>query len=147
MKRVHILAAATVASLLILASVTWFAFFADTNQNQATVEASPDSIPSQDLLFRTGKLSFLRVHDVGTGFGPPTDFLNVEVVVQLAGQPGSFGFQLRNDTNRAARQGMLDLLRDAFNNDWTVIIDYNIDPPKRNGVIIRVALCKGGACP
>jgi hypothetical protein len=96
-----------------------------------------------DLLQSRGKLKFLRVHDVGTGFGPPSDFIDVEVVIQLNTRPGeSYGFQLRNDANRAARQGMLDLLRDAFNNNWTVVVDYNISPPKKNGVIIRVALVK-----
>lgn len=96
-----------------------------------------------DLLAAQGKVTFLRVHDVGTGFGPPSDFIDVEVVVQLNTKPGeSYGFQLRNDGNRAARQGMLDLLRDAFNNNTTVIIDYTITPPKKNGIAIRVALIK-----
>jgi hypothetical protein len=91
----------------------------------------------------SGKISFLRVHDVGSGFGPPSDFIDVEVVIQLNTKPGeSFGFQLRADANRAARQGMLDLLRDAFNNNWTVTIDYDITPPKKNGVIVRVAVVK-----
>ena len=90
------------------------------------------------LLESKGRITFLRVHDVGTGFGPPSDFLDVEVVVQLDSQPGkSFGFQLRNDNNRPARQGMLDLLRDAFANNFPVLIDYNVTPPKVNGVIIR----------
>jgi hypothetical protein len=95
------------------------------------------------LLERKGRVTFLRVHDVGTGFGPPADFLDVEVVVQLDTQPGkSFGFQLRNDNNRPARAGMLDLLRDAFANNFPVLIDYNVTPPKANGVIIRVAVVK-----
>ena len=95
------------------------------------------------LLESKGKITFLRVHDVGTGFGPPSDFLDVEVVVQLDTQPGkSFGFQLRNDNNRPARQGMLELLRDAFANNFPVLIDYNVTPPKVNGVIIRVAVVK-----
>jgi hypothetical protein len=96
-----------------------------------------------DLVQSSGKITFLRVHDVGTGFGPQSDFIDVEVVVQINTRPGeSFGFQLRNDANRAARQGMLDLLRDAFNTNATVVLDYNIDPPRKNGVIIRVALTK-----
>ena len=96
-----------------------------------------------DLRASSGKVTFLRVHDVGTGFGPATDFIDVEVVMQLNGnRTESFGFQLRNDNNRAARQGMLDLLRDAFNNNLTVMVDYNVTPPKKNGVIIRVAVLK-----
>lgn len=96
-----------------------------------------------DLLESKGRITFLRVHDVGTGFGPPTDFLDVEVVIQLDTQPGkSFGFQLRNDNNRPAREGMLGLLRDAFANNFPVLIDYYVTPPKVNGVIIRVAVVK-----
>jgi hypothetical protein len=95
------------------------------------------------LLAASGKVSFLRVHDVGTGFGPPQDFIDTEAVVKLNTQPNlAMGFQIRNDGNRAARQGMLDLLRDAFNNNWTVTIDYNIDPGRSNGVAIRVALTR-----
>ncbi len=90
------------------------------------------------LIQSAGKLSLLRVHDVGTGYGPPSDFIDVEVVIWLNNQPGkAFGFQLRDDAQRPARQGMLDILRDAFNNNWKVTIDYNIDPGKVNGVIVR----------
>lgn len=98
---------------------------------------------SADLLESKGRITFLRVHDVGTGYGPPSDYIDVEVVVQLDSQPGkAFGFQLRNDNYLPARQGMLDLLRDAFSNNFPVLIDYNITPPKNNGVIIRVAVVK-----
>ena len=98
---------------------------------------------SAGILQSSGKITFLRVHDVGSGFGPPTDFIDVEAVIQLNTKPGeSYGFKLRNDANRAAHQGMLDLLRDAFNNNHTVVIDYDIQPPRKNGVIIRVALVK-----
>ena len=92
-----------------------------------------------DLLNARGKITMLRTHDVGTKYGPPTDQIDVELVIQLDTKPGmAFGFQLRNDAQHVTRQGMHDLLRDAFRNNWTVSIDYNITPPKKNGVIIRV---------
>jgi hypothetical protein len=95
------------------------------------------------LVESTGKVTLLRVHDVGTGYGPANDKIDVEVIVWLDSQPGqAFGFQLRDDGNRPARQGMLDLLRDAFRNNWSVTIDYNIDPGKKNGVIIRTWVTK-----
>lgn len=95
------------------------------------------------LLQRSGKITLLRVHDVGTKFGPSTDQIDAEVIVKLNTKPDeAYGFQLRNDTNRVARQGMLDLLRDAFNNNWTVTMDYNIETGKKNGVIIRTMLTK-----
>lgn len=88
-------------------------------------------------------MTLLRVHDVGTKYGPPADQIDVEVVIWLDSQPGkAFGFQLRNDSNRPVRQGMLDLLRDAFNNNWTVTIHYEINPGLNNGVIRRVWLTK-----
>lgn len=95
------------------------------------------------LLQSTGKLTFLRVHDVGTKFGPPTDQIDVETVMKLSTEPDrAMGFQLRNDGQRAARQGMLDLLRDAFANNLTVTVDYNLETGRKNGVAIRVALRK-----
>lgn len=95
------------------------------------------------LLQSTGQLTLLRVHQLGSGYGPPDDFIDVEVVTWLDTQPGkAFGFELRDDENRPARQGMLDLLRDAFNRDWTVTIDYWIEPGKNNGTIVRVWLTK-----
>jgi hypothetical protein len=90
-----------------------------------------------------GTLSLLRVHDLGTGYGPPNDEIDVEVVVQFAGDAAdAYGFQLRNDDNQPARQGMLDLLRDGFNHDWTVWIDYDAVPGHHNNVAMRVWLTK-----
>lgn len=72
-----------------------------------------------------GRLTFLRVHDVGTMFGPPDDRIDAEVIVQLDSEPGrAFGFQLRGDANEAAAGGMLWLLRDAFNHNRRVRIEF-----------------------
>jgi hypothetical protein len=91
----------------------------------------------------TGKLKLLRVHDVGTKYGPPADQIDVEVVFSLTTAPDkAFGFKLRNDTQRLAHQGMLDLLRDAFAGNLTVTTDYEIAAGKRNGVALRVWLTK-----
>jgi hypothetical protein len=91
----------------------------------------------------SGQLSLLRVHDLGSGYGPPSDFIDVEVVVQFAGRPAdAFGFQLRNDGKLPARQGMLDVLRDAFNHAWTANIDHETPAGKHNGIIIRAWVTK-----
>jgi len=96
-----------------------------------------------NLLEKTGKIVFLRAHDLGTEYGPPNDQLDVEAVFILnALGEGAYGFQLRNDDNLPARQAMFSLLRDAFVNDLTVIADYLIDPGKENGVAIRIALIR-----
>jgi len=90
-----------------------------------------------------GQLSLLRVHDVGTAYGPPFDQIDVEVVVQFVGRPDdAYGFQLRSDGNQPARRGMLDLLRDGFNHNWIVWIDYDAEPGHHNGVAMRVWLTK-----
>lgn len=91
-----------------------------------------------------GKLAFLRVHRLGSGFGPQGDFLDVEVVIgvkEATGTKGGYGFTLRNDDSRFAHQGMLDLLRDAFNSDSVVEVEYTVDPGEfgaANGIILRV---------
>jgi hypothetical protein len=95
------------------------------------------------LLASTGALTFLRVNRVGGKFGPPNDQIDAEVVAKLDTEPDrAMGFQLRDDTDRASHQGMLDLLRDAFNNGGKVTIDYDLPTGKKNGMAIRVALRK-----
>jgi hypothetical protein len=95
--------------------------------------------PIGTLANAEGRITFLRVHDLGTGFGPPSDFLDVEVVVALDTLPGrAFGFQLRADGEEFAAHGMLDLLRDAFSRNSRVSIDYT-RTGLRNGLILRVA--------
>ena len=90
-----------------------------------------------------GKVTMLRVHDLGTAYGPPTDRIDAEVVIWLDSQPGkAFGFQLRNDSNLPARQGMLALLQDAFYRGWNVNIDYMAQPGKSNSILIRTWLFK-----
>jgi hypothetical protein len=96
-----------------------------------------------NLLEKTGKIIFLRAHDLGTGYGPPNDALDVEAVFILnAIGDGAYGFQLRNDANLPARQAMFSLLRDAFVNNLPVTADYLIDTGKKNGIAIRVALTR-----
>ena len=96
-----------------------------------------------NLLEKTGKIVFLRAHDLGTKYGPPNDQLDVEAVFILnAINDGAYGFQLRNDGNLPARQAMFSLLRDAFVNNLAVTADFLIDPGKNNGVAIRIALTR-----
>lgn len=68
------------------------------------------------------------------------DQLDVEVVVLFENQPGkSFGFQLRKDSHQSAADGMLELLRTAFNQDEPVRIDYETVGPN-SGKILRVMI-------
>ena len=99
----------------------------------------PDwDFPIGALVAAEGKLSLLRVHDVGTKYGPPTDQLDVEVVALLETEPGkSFGFRLRADQDEQARRGMFGQLRQAFNMGSRVRIDY-VRVGCRTADIIRV---------
>ncbi|MDJ0618015.1 MAG: hypothetical protein QNJ63_14935 [Calothrix sp. MO_192.B10] len=91
----------------------------------------------------SGKLTLLRVHNVGTKYGPPADQIDAEVIIRLNSQPGkAFGFKLRQDSNALVHQGMLDVLRDAFFRNTNVTIDYDIESGKKNGRIIRVWVSK-----
>lgn len=90
-----------------------------------------------------GRLTMLRVHDVGTKFGPPADQIDAEVVFALDTQQGrAFGFTLRNDANGAAHRGMLALLQSGFDHNWFVSTDADVPTGKNNGLSIRVWLSK-----
>jgi hypothetical protein len=91
----------------------------------------------------SGRLNLLRVHDRGTKFGPPSDQIDVEVVIGFQNRPGDFfGFQLRQDANAPAREGMLGLLRDGFNHNWIVHVDFDQQASHHNSVLFRVWLTK-----
>jgi hypothetical protein len=139
-------------------SIMHYGTFAFSANNMPTIETIPPGIPIGQrnglspgdllaverfydigsLLALEGKVTLLRVHDVGTGFGPPGDRLDVEVVLRLDTRPDeSFGFQLRDDGNEAARRGMLDLARDSFVKDRRVRIEFTRSGC-RSGRIIRM---------
>jgi hypothetical protein len=95
------------------------------------------------ILNTSGRLRLLRVHERGSKFGPPSDQIDVEVVLAFVGRPNDFfGFQLRTDANAPVREGMLGLLRDGFNHGWIVNIDFDQKPNRRNSVLVRVWLTK-----
>lgn len=78
-----------------------------------------------DVLAAEGKIALLRVHEVGTKYGPPSDQLDVEVVIWMDSKPyKSFGFKLRDGENEKVELGMLSLLRDAFNRSSRTRIEY-----------------------
>lgn len=120
------------------------AAYYNTSIVQANSVGQVQAEANERFLFgATGFITMLRVHDLGTGYGPGSDFIDGEVVIHLDSQGNrGFGFQLRNDEFRPAREGMLNLLRDAFNNDWIVNVDYWIESDKNNGEIVRVWLTK-----
>jgi hypothetical protein len=105
--------------------------------------AAMTPVAAESQVTASGRIKVLRVHDVGTAYGPASDRIDVEVVTTLDTQPGkAFGFQLRQDANQSARRGMLDLLRDAYANNWPVSFDHITPAGKNNGRIIRVWLSR-----
>ena len=105
--------------------------------------APAQPLAAAELLQTSGQLALLRVHALGSKYGPPQDQIDVEVVVKLANQPDkAFGFQLRDDAQGPVRRAMLDIMRDAFAQNWTVTIDYFLDPGKQNGIVHRVWVVK-----
>jgi hypothetical protein len=91
----------------------------------------------------SGRLTLLRVHNVGTKYGPGSDQIDVEVVFKIDVYPNNaFGFTLRDDTDGPAHRGMLALLCSGFENNWKVATDAEVPDGKRNGVSSRVWLTK-----
>jgi hypothetical protein len=110
----------------------------DLTQTQCDRVIDDPDVEEACVLAAEGKLTLLRVHELGTGFGPPSDQIDGEVVIRLDTEPGrAFGFQLRDDANEGAHRSMLDLLRDAFNREFRVRIDY-LRTGINNGLALRV---------
>jgi hypothetical protein len=99
----------------------------------------PDwEFPVGSVQAAAGLITLLRVHDLGTGYGPADDALDAEVVVLLDSDPDkAFGLQLRDDANRPAAEAMLRVLRDCFNAARPVRLDF-IRTGCRTGQIVRV---------
>lgn len=95
--------------------------------------------PIGSLIETVGRITFLRAHELGSGYGRSPNFLDCEVIAQLDEEPlRAFGFQLRADPNAPARREMFDMLRSAFIAGRPVRLDYVTTGP-RAGEIIRVA--------
>jgi hypothetical protein len=78
------------------------------------------------------------VGQIGSGVGPPDELVDAEVAIKLDSKRNKeFGFQLRDDDNKDANRGMLSLLRDAFNTNRSVVINY-VRTGIRNGLVVRV---------
>lgn len=92
------------------------------------------------LVIRQGKLESLRVNEPGDRFGGSGDNITAEVIAQLTGDDGAYGFRLLDDEDRPVRQGCLDLLRDALAYGHDVKLDVEIEEGKTKGIIVRLTL-------
>lgn len=92
------------------------------------------------LVNTSGRVTFLRVHDVGTMYGPPHDQIDAEVIFWLDSEPEkAFGLLLRADGDEFVNCGMLNLLRLAYRTRKPVGIDYTRHSC-RNGKVLRMWL-------
>ena len=90
------------------------------------------------ILSLQGRLTLLRVNELGGMFGPPFDRLDAEVIISLdTAADRFFGFQLRRNLDQQTRTQMLDTLRSALNHNRPMRIDYR-RTGVRNGELIRV---------
>ena len=91
----------------------------------------------------TGKVTLLRINRVGGSYGPASDKLDAEVIIKMSSKPDyAFGFQLRKDNDEITHQAMLTVLRESYNSDRNVKIEYTREGSKKNLFIIRVILEK-----
>ena len=96
-----------------------------------------------DFIELSGKVNLIRVQDTGQLYGPPGDVIDADVIFTLTTQPGkAYGFQLRPGSNELTRAGMLDLLRDAFQNNWTVVLNCTVNAGHNNSLCSRVWIVK-----
>ncbi len=85
-----------------------------------------------------GTITLLRVHDEETGYGPPDDQLDADVIVMLDSETEkAFGFKLRSGNDLADAKVKLQTLRDAFNSNRRVRLEF-LRTGCRTGQILRV---------
>jgi hypothetical protein len=88
---------------------------------------------------KTGNISYLRVHRESSKYGPPRDQIDAEVIVKLANaDPLAFGIPLKTGKGLPAAQAMFAILRDAFNANEPVRIEYEEQPGRQNHYVVRV---------
>lgn len=93
----------------------------DGDSGKCVRSSNHESVPVGAVV---GNITLLRAHELGSGFGPPDEFLDVEVVVQLDSSPDTYGLQLRRGEELPARRRMLGLLRRALLADRPVRIEF-----------------------
>ncbi len=87
----------------------------------------------------TGRVTMLRVNNLGTGYGGGNEWLDVEVVLTLDTAPTrAFGFQLRQDTDALVHTEMLEALQEAYEFDDRVTVEFIPTAGGQNGTAVRL---------
>jgi hypothetical protein len=97
----------------------------DRQRAEAALANCQAGLPPAGPRSEQGHVNFLDVRHVGT-FGPDDDFIRAHVIFRVQELfPRSFGFRLdNNDPLLPIREAQLQLLRDAFANDYLIQFDY-----------------------
>jgi len=112
---------------------------AQLQRAEAALKNCQAGLPKPGIQSGSGHVSFLRINE--GGFGPPEDFLDLEVIFKLDTQPGrAFGFSLRSDADEPAHEGALSLLIAALENDLDLTIDYEQVLNRANSRAFRFAI-------
>ena len=93
----------------------------------------------------TGKITSLRLTELGSSstYGPPGETIQAEAVFQIDSLSDmAFGIQRRNDDLLPSHQGILNLLLEAFANNWTVNFEYTAYAGSNNGMLTFVTASK-----
>ncbi len=108
-----------------------------TNSNyDPTYVAYPWIFDVGSIRRASGRVSMLRVHEVGSGYGPDTDPTPGEVIVQLDTEPArTFGLPLRNDREEAVGVAQLELLRSSLEKGFPIHIEYEVVGPTGASVV------------
>jgi hypothetical protein len=106
---------------------------------EAALKNCESGLPSPGVRSASGHVNFLRVNE--GGYGPPDDFLNLEVIFKLDTQPGrAFGFSLKPDADEPAHEGALSLLLAALEQDLNMTIDFEQELNRANSRAFRFAI-------
>jgi acetyl esterase/lipase len=92
-------------------------------------------VATATLVTTPARVVFLRAHELGTGYGPPDDHLDGEVVARLEDCDDAFGFALRPGPRLPAARRMLDALRAALAADRPVQLTYVLAGPRARQLI------------
>ncbi len=110
---------------------------------QQALASCQTGLPRAGVQTAQGRITWLRVHDLGSGYGPKSDFLDAECVFGLDTQPRrAFGFALKPGGGLAAHEGMLALAQNALTHDLDVSIDYQQVVNHFNAIVFRLAVVR-----
>jgi hypothetical protein len=108
-------------------------------------QAVPPRVPAQSgpltSLLAEGIIAFLLVRDVAIVSAP--DSVEAEVAVKLkAGPDRVMTFRFSKDADPSTPRAILDALWESYQASSTVVLEYDLEPVRSNGVATLLALTR-----